>query len=144
MIIDKEFVIEQPVDLVFSHMADIEKRPDWVEPAQSRERMTEGAVGVGTQFRAVDQYPGKRAHFTHEITAYEPNRVLSESWDGPMGGTSETRFVDEGGSTRVHMHIEMKPSGMLRILAPLMKPWAQRAIAQDIGRLEKLIASDSP
>lgn len=144
MIIDKEFVIEQPVGLVFSQMADIEKRPQWVEPAQSREKMTEGAVGVGTQFRAVDMYPDKTAHFTHEITVYEPNRVLSESWDGPMAGTGETLFVDEGGSTRVNMHMEMKPLGLLGILAPLMKPWAGRAITKDVRRLEEIIASDSP
>jgi uncharacterized protein YndB with AHSA1/START domain len=61
VIIEDEFVIEQPIDAVFSHMADIEQRPRWVTPAQERQKITEGPVGRGTKFRAVDKYPGQRS-----------------------------------------------------------------------------------
>ncbi len=143
MTFDEEFVIDHPVDAVFSAMADIEQRPRWVTPAQERKKITEGPVGEGTKYYAVDKYPGRRAEFTQEITAYEPNRLLAESWGGPMAGTSETRFFDENGSTRVRMHMEMNPTGLLGLLAPLMKSWASRAIGKDIEKLEALIAADS-
>ena len=143
MTIDEEFVIDHPVDAVFSAMADIEQRPRWVAPAQERTKITEGPVGEGTKYRAVDKYPGRRAEFTQEITAYEPNRLLAESWDGPMGGTSETRFTDENSSTRVHMHMEMNPTGLLGLLAPFTESWVSRAVGKDIAKLEQLIAADS-
>lgn len=59
MILEDEFEIDYPVDSVFSHMA-VELRPHWVTGAVEREKITEGPVGKGTRFRAVDQF-GKRS-----------------------------------------------------------------------------------
>ena len=91
----------------------------------------------------MDKYPGQTAEFTQKITAYQPSRLLGESWDGPMAGNSETRFFDESGSTRVRLRMEMNPTGLLGLFAPLMKSWASRAIGKDIEKLEALIAADS-
>ena len=51
---------------------------------------------MGSRYRAKDQYPGRQAEFVHEITRYEPNRLIGESWGGPMAGHMTTRFADEG------------------------------------------------
>jgi uncharacterized membrane protein len=142
VIIEDEFVIDHPVDSVFSHMA-VELRPQWVRGAVEHEKITEGPVGKGTKFRAVQEFGGRRLEGIDEITVYEPNRVLSESWGGPFPGNSEMRFSDENGSTRVHRHIEIKPSGLFSLLAPLMKPLVKRELNRDLKRFREWIASDA-
>ena len=142
MILEDEFVIDHPVDSVFSHMA-VELRPHWVSGAVEREKITEGPVGKGTRFRAVDKFGNRRIEAIDEITAYEPNRLLSEAWDGSFPGNGTIRFFDENGSTRVRRHFEINPSGLFSLLAPLMKPLVKRELNRDLERFKEWIARDA-
>ena len=142
VIIEDEFVIGHQVDSVFSHFA-VGQRTEWVRGAVEREKLTDGPVGKGTKFRAVDELGGRRLEAIDEITVYEENRVLSESWDGKFPGNSEIRFADENGSTRVRRHIEINPSGLFRLLAPLMKPLVKRELNRDLARFREWIASEA-
>jgi uncharacterized protein YndB with AHSA1/START domain len=141
--IDFEYVVGQSVERVFVRMARIERRPEWVTLALERTPLTDGPVGVGSRYRATDQYPGRRAEFVHEVTAYEPNQLLGESWGGPMAGHATTRFVEDGGSTTLIVSMEINPSGVLRFVAPLMKGWLVRELKKDYGGLEQAMAAES-
>ncbi|MFQ5968501.1 MAG: SRPBCC family protein [Acidimicrobiia bacterium] len=140
---DTEFVIRQPVEKVFGHFADIEGRPNWVTPAVEREKLTEGPVGVGTKYRSVDRLPGRRIEFSQEVTAYVPNELVSEAWTGPLAGRSETRFAPQDGATRLTLHMEVAPSGMFKVLAPIIRGWVQRALQKDLARFEAWVAASS-
>jgi uncharacterized protein YndB with AHSA1/START domain len=141
MNIDLEYVFNQPAKRLFAVMADIEHRPEWVALAVERTALTDGPVGAGSRYRATDHYPGRRAEFVHEITAYEPNRLIAESWGGPMAGHMTTRFVEEGGSTRLTVSMEINPSGVLRFIAPLMKARLVRELEKDYEGLENSMAT---
>ena len=144
MNIDFEHVVGRPVERVFAGMAQIERRPEWVKLALERTPLTDGPVGVGSRYRAKDQYPGRQAEFVHEISAYEPNQLLGESWGGPMAGHATTRFVDEdGGSTRLIVSMGINPSGVMRFVAPLMKGWLVRELKKDYQRFEQAVAAGS-
>jgi uncharacterized protein YndB with AHSA1/START domain len=141
--IDFEYVVGRPAEWVFARMAQIERRPEWVKLALERTPLTEGPVGVGSRYRATDQYPGRRAEFVQEITDYELNQLLGESWGGPMAGHMTTRFVEDGGSTKLIVSMEINPSGVLRFVAPLMKGWLVRELKKDYERFEQVIAAES-
>ena len=143
MNIDFEYVVGQSVALVYDRMAQVERRPEWVKLALERTPLTDGPVGVGSRYQAKDQYPGWQAEFVQEITAYEPNQLLGESWGGPMAGHMTTRFVEDGGSTRLIVSMEIKPSGALRFVAPLMKGWLVRELRKDYRKFEQAIAAGS-
>ena len=140
MELDTEMVIEQPVEKVFALFADIESRPNWVAPALEREKLTEGPVDVGTRFRAVDQLPGRRVEFSHEVTAYVPNELIAEAWTGPMAGQSECRVAPYDAGTQLMLHMDVQPSGVLKFLLPLMGGWVRRTIAKDLARCEAWVA----
>jgi hypothetical protein len=124
-------------------MTQVERRPEWVKLALERTPLTDGPVGVGSWYRATDQYPGRRAEFVQEITAYEPNQLLGESWGGPMAGHMTTRFVPADGSTTLVVSMEINPSGVLRFVAPLMKGWLVRELEKDYRRFEQAVAAGS-
>ena len=143
MIVGLDYVVDQPVAAVFAVMADIERRPEWVTPAVERTPLTKGAIRAGSRYRARDEYPGRRADFVHEITGYEPDHLLHEAWDGPMAGTGVMRFADADGATALTIRMEVNPSGLLRLVAPLLKGWLVRALRKDLVRFEELVAADT-
>ncbi len=143
MIVELEHVVDQPVDRVFALVSDIGRRPDWSSAPVERTKLTEGPIGVGARYRAVDKVPGRRLEFTQEITEYEPNRLLVEAWDGPLAGVGTTRFEADGDSTRLNMRFELNPAGLLKYLAPLMTGSMIRRFKKDLDGLGDLIASES-
>ena len=120
MKLDTRVFVNRPVGEVFARWADLERAPEWAATVIERRKLTEGPVGVGSKYRAVDQFPGRRIEFTLEITAYEPDRFMAGTWSGAVKGGWEARFDERDGGTELTVHAEMKPSGMLMLLSPLM------------------------
>ena len=60
-----------------------------------------------------------------------------------MAGTMATRFAADHGSTTVRIITDIRPSGLLRGVAYLMKGWLVRSLRKDFDRLEELIASEA-
>ena len=124
--------IERPVSEVFAYWADLERASEWAAPVIERRKLTDGAVGVGTRFRAVDRFPGQRVEFDLEITAYEPDEHMSAVWSKPMEGGWDATFTEIERGTRLTMQAEMRPSGLMRLLSPIMGPWAKRQMRKDL------------
>lgn len=143
MIVELEHVVDLPVERVFALLSDIGRRPEWSSAPVERIKLTDGPLGVGTRYRAVDKIPGRRLEFTQEITGYEPNRLLVESWDGPLAGVGTTQFAAEGTSTRLNMRFEINPSGPLKFLAPLMTGSMVRGFKKDLDGLGSILAAES-
>ena len=83
----------------------------------------------------------ERVEFSHEVTAYQPNELISEAWTGPLAGRSESRFSAHDSGTRLSVHMEVQPSGVLKVLSPMMRGWAQRALRKDFARFEDWVAA---
>ncbi len=136
-----EITINRPIDEVFSYWADLERAGEWAAPVIERRKLTEGPVGVGTKYKAVDQFPGRRVEFIVEVTAYEPGQFMAASWTKPMAGGWEARFSEAEQGTRLAIHAVMKPSGILKLLAPIMSGWAKQAMLKDLGKFKELLES---
>jgi uncharacterized protein YndB with AHSA1/START domain len=143
LIVELEHVVAQPVEQVFGLLADIERRPEWSTAPVERTKLTEGPVGVGSRYHAVDKIPGRRLEFTQEIVEYEPNRLLVESWDGPLAGAGTTHFHADGDSTRLAMRFEIHPTGVFKVFAPLMTGPMIRGFKKDLDNLESILATGS-
>jgi hypothetical protein len=86
-----------------------------------RRELTEGPVGVGSQFRAVDQFPGRKVESTVEITRYEPERLKDAVWHEPIEGGWEAGFANSNGGSRLTLIAQMNPSGgVMKLLFPMM------------------------
>jgi uncharacterized protein YndB with AHSA1/START domain len=116
-------VDRSPAEL-FALWADLERSTEYSAATVERRKVTPGPIGVGTRYHAVDRWPGRTVAFTVEITAFEPPRLMVAEWSGPMVGGWEARFdaVDDG--TRLTFATRMEPSGVMGLLAPVMRPWA--------------------
>ena len=88
--------IEAPIERVFDCWADLERASEHQKPVLERTQLTDGPVGEGTRFSALDQWPGRKVSFEMEITTHERPGRLAARWDEPMNGSWNTRFRSEG------------------------------------------------
>lgn len=137
MQLDATIVVERSVSEVFEYWADLERAPEWAAPVVERRKLTEGPVGVGTRFRAVDRFPGKDMEFDVEITAFEPDHRMAASVSPPMDGSWEARFREVTGGTELTLTADISPPGPLRVLAPVMGGWMKRAIIKDLRSFKR-------
>lgn len=143
MKLETEVAISRPIGEVFEYWADLERASEWAAPVIARRKLTDGPVAVGTRFHAVDQFPGRRLEFDLEITEFEPNRLMAAKWFKPMEGGWEARFSEADGRTQLSMRAEMSPVGLMKLLSPLMGPWAKRQMQRDLQAFKDLLESTS-
>lgn len=136
-----EVLIDRPVDAVFGMWADKERSPEWAAPVEEVRKITEGPVGVGTKFLEIARVPGGRVEDVIEITDYEPDRKMVGTWSGGMEGYFDSRFSEDEGGTRFRLHVEVKPTGILGKLEPIIGGIVRRAMRKDIERFKRAAES---
>lgn len=136
-------VINQPINRVFAHFADVEQRPVWLSTAAERVKIAEGPIGTGSKFRSTNQMPtGKRFEFNQEVTDYEPDERIAESWDGPLAGSMVATFKPIDGNTELTLRMELTPTGIFGIIGPLLKPKVKKDLGRDLATFEEWVAKD--
>ena len=78
--IEGEIVIKRPVDEVFDFVADERNEPRYNPRMLHAEKVSDGPIGVGTEFRAETATRRGSAEMAIEITRYErPSRLESST-----------------------------------------------------------------
>jgi len=82
-----------------------------------------------------------RAHqYTWEITEHDrPNRMTVESTSGPFPTALASQFSPEDGATRVHASVIGRPTGLQRVLQPMIASTTQKNIDRGYARLKRLL-----
>jgi uncharacterized protein YndB with AHSA1/START domain len=127
MEITNSVVVDRPVPIVFAAWSELDRISDWYVDSIERRKTSEGPIGVGTTYHAVDKIPpGRRIEGTLMISQYEPNRLMAATLSDPYNATWDVTFEEIDKSTLMTMHIVANLSGIQRLLAPLLTGWAGR------------------
>lgn len=120
-------VVDRPVPEVFEAWSELERIPEWYVDSIERRKTSEGPIGVGTTYHAVDKVPpGRRIEGTLEVTRYEPNALMAATLSDPYNAEWDVTFEDVEGSTLMTMRVVANFSGIQGLLAPLMTGWGGR------------------
>lgn len=72
--------INAPIEVVYERLSDFERHSDFSNGLAKVEKISDGPVGVGTQFRASETVPSRFSSYS-EITALEaPRRIAWKAW----------------------------------------------------------------
>lgn len=134
--------VDAPIQRVFDGWAALERSPEHQKPTLERTRLTEGPLGAGTRYRAIDRWPGRTVAFEMELTEYTPPTQIAARWQEPMTGSWTARFVEDGERTRMDFETIIEPTGFMGILEPLMRPWARRQLARGMESFRTWVESD--
>lgn len=125
---------DHPIELVFHYLSEPDTWHEWVPAVMERTQITEGPVGVGTKWKAVDRAGPFRFRFTDELVELAPNeRILFQHH--PVNAETEYRVEKIGDKTVAHVRFEGDLKGSMRWL-DLMPDWiASRIFRSDLERL---------
>jgi dehydrogenase/reductase SDR family protein 12 len=110
-----------PREAAFTYVADFDRQSEWDPNTVSSKRIDDGQLGVGSRFALEVKIGSKVAPMEYRITEYEvPSRVVLIG-EGSGVWTEDTITFSEGADgTRVDYEAEIKLSGLLGLVQPLM------------------------
>ena len=124
-VIDNTVDIARPPEAVFDYLSDLRNELQWNPDCVSVEKLTDGAVAVGTRFRAKwKQGPAIEA----ECTLFERPRAWRYENGGPVRVVlTITLQATPTGGTRMTSHGEWTPHGWFRLAFPVFIRVMRRA-----------------
>ena len=138
--IEVSTVINRPVEKVFSVLSNEENRPKWSSTTIEVQKMSEGPIGVGTTWRAVDEIFGRRMERASGFTEYEPNRrTTQKSTSAPVPFEVQLVYESVEGGTRVTVIADAQPAGFFRLASPFLMGLRKRQFAADLAHVKTMI-----
>jgi len=99
--LENSVVIEQPVGRVFEFVTDISNNPKWQTDILELAITSEGPFELGSTYRCVNRFMGRRIETQGIITEYVPDRACSfRITSGPVTGDSRFYFEAVNGATK--------------------------------------------
>lgn len=135
--------IDRPAAEVFEFFADASNNPKWQDGMVSCEWTAPPPIDVGSTYEQHARFMGKDVRSLFAVTEYEPGRSITIETIESTFPIKVQRSVEPTGpnSCMVHAEIGGGPTGLLGLLAPLMRGKAQRSVDSDYDRLKALLES---
>jgi carbon monoxide dehydrogenase subunit G len=135
-----EVVIARPLDEVFAFVSDARNRPSWDDSVDSEELTSPEPIGVGSTVRTRMRSMGRDYEIDWEIVEHEPpTRQRIESTSGPFSTTLVYELAGDGDGTSVRFSVTGRPTGLLRLMQPLIARTSQRNLDQAFSRLKRAL-----
>jgi uncharacterized membrane protein len=143
-VIEHEVFFERPVEEVFPYVGDPEAFPEWQDGFLESEITSEGPLGVGSIYRAVHDFAGRRIEVVNEVTAYIPNESFAfKSISGNLEVTGDITLQPTGGGTKLMARFEAQVGGLFRLAEPLAARIIKRQQQADWEKLKILMKTGS-
>jgi len=133
--------IDRPGAEVFAFLARFENVPRWNAAISETRSISIGPMNVGARYAQTRTLPS-RSEEQFEVSAYEPNRKLAiRGTFGPLSGRFIYELEPMGNFTRLVNTVDLKPSGLVSIRAPLMTSRLKAAVAGNLNKLKQILES---
>jgi uncharacterized protein YndB with AHSA1/START domain len=143
--------IAAPPERVFAALIDVDRMGEWMKGLVRIERLTEGPLGKGTQFRQTRKMFGREASEVFEVTDFDPPRSFELYVDGKKGssGCGWYRFrhtvTPDGTGTRLVLAGEFGgQSGCMSLLGKVMMGPMKKAFAKELRAFAAWAETTSP
>jgi len=134
-----KLTIDRPPAAVFAYLVDLENLPRWNYAISDTRKVTTGPVGVGTRYRQSRTIPA-RTHESLEVTELDTDRRLAVSGSlNALPAKISYELQPEGRATVLTNTIELRPSGLLSLLAPIATREIKSAVAANLQILKQIL-----
>ena len=137
--------IRRPLFEVVTYMGDITMEKEWQTHLVDAEQIPPGPTIVGTRRRYVSQFLGKELVNTYIVKIYEPGvrLVCTTTSDSVLDATSDIRWEEVDGGTKVTMTFEGSPAGPLKFIPRAMLDAAfENEVTSALTRLKERLEED--
>ena len=123
-----------PLEEAFDYLADFSTTAEWDPGVAEAKRLTPGAVRLGSRFRVVVSFLGRRIPLEYRIAEFErPSRLVLVGGDASLRSIDEITFVSRPGGTRICYEARLELSGPGRLADPLLDLLFQHIACQSLA-----------
>lgn len=144
---ESHITISRPLSEVFDLLLDLENTRYFDPDVESVQRITVGAIRVGTTYRFRERIPpfGRYGPASATYTAIDPNeRTVVDFQVGLVHGSGTFLFRQDGAGTRLTFRGVMRPPGPVRLLAPVLARQGQRTWQARLALIKTWMEAGSP
>jgi len=106
---------------VFAYLSDFSTTEEWDPGVVEAERLGEGPVAMGTEFRLVAEFLGRKSTLVYEVVEFEPGEAVTVRGENTtVVSLDRITFERVGAGTRVSYDAELTLKGPLRLADPLL------------------------
>ncbi|GKU83731.1 SRPBCC family protein [Niallia sp. NCCP-28] len=105
-------IIAEPVEIVFSYMANLKNAPVYMDKVKETTKLTEGPIGKGTKYQEIRIVRGKEAVAEIEFLYYEENKTYTtRSHSNGLLVDYHYRFTEIAEGTKVEFTAKVHVAG---------------------------------
>ena len=125
----------------FAYLSDFSTTEEWDPGVVEAERLGDGPVGEGTEFRVVAEFLGRKSTLVYEIVGFEPGEAVTLRGENATVVSLDRIGVEPvGAGTRVSYDAELTLKGPLRVADPLLGLAFDRVGGRALGGLRTTLA----
>jgi carbon monoxide dehydrogenase subunit G len=142
--IDREIDVARPPEVVFDHLADVARFPQWQPAIQRAEQVSPGPLGPGSELRLVLRGPTGPIEVLVEIVAMERPALLAlRTLSGPAAVEARCELRPEGVGTRARFTAAIELKGLLRFAESAARTAIDRELPTALADLARRIESET-
>jgi carbon monoxide dehydrogenase subunit G len=129
----------------FAYLSDFTNAAEWDPGTVQSERLGEGPLGEGAEFRLVAAFLGRKTTLTYRITEYQaPRAVTFRGENSTVVSLDRITFEPSDGGTRITYSADLTLKGALKFADPLLALAFKRVGDQALAGLRETIGSQQP
>ena len=111
----------RPPAQAFSYLSDFTTAAEWDPGTVQSQRLGEGPIGEGTEFRLVAVFLGRKTTLTYRIVEYQPpHAVTFRGENSTVVSLDRITFEPSDGGTRIVYDADLTLKGPLKLADPLL------------------------
>ncbi len=130
---------------LFAYLSDFSTTQEWDPGVAQAERLDDGPVAVGSRFRIVADFMGRKTPLTYEVTAIDAPRSITLLGENTTVISLDTMTFEPaaGGGSRLTYDADLKLKGPLRLADPVLRLVFNRIGDRAVDGLRETLASRS-
>jgi hypothetical protein len=134
--------IHCPPDRVFGFAGDYANDPAWRAGVLAMTCEPPGPPARGTRTRETMRSMGRTVVTVGEVVEFSPGRTAFRSISGPVPCEGSREFLaTPAGTTRFTYTLTLRPTGLLGLLAPILRSILAKQVRADVARLRQRLES---
>jgi len=131
--VERLMVLDHPLTDVVGFLSDFANTEMWDPGTVTCDRVDSGPVAVGSEWRNVSEFRGRRTELRYRLARFDPDRLIFVGQNKTATSTDDLRFESDGGRTRLTYRARIEFGGLARLAAPLLKREFER-LGDEVSR----------
>lgn len=129
----------------FAYLSDFTNAAEWDPGTVQSERLGEGPLGEGAEFRLRAAFLGRKSTLTYRIIEYQPPRAVTfRGENATVVSLDRITFKPSDGGTRITYDADLTLKGALKVAGPLLALAFKRIGDQALDGLRETIGTQQP